>query len=595
MIIAFNSDGGHKTVDNNLRGCGTGGMKRYLIIMLAGMMGACAQLVTAPRDTSTGHIQAEPETPATATPIPSVVENPPALPAPQPTAEPERYTVVVNEVPVKELLFAVARDAGMNVDVNPAITGVVTLNAVQQTLPQILERIAEQVNLRYEIKSGTIVITPDTPYFQTYKVNFVNMSRDTTNTEAVSTQVTGTGGTDVAAGGTGGGTSGGSTSGGGQNNSTTSVTSTSNQRFWATLVNNMIAIVGETPTATNSPGSVPISKSVIPNPETGVITVLANSRQQAQIQKLLDQVMASAERQVLVEATIVEVTLNDRYTAGINWSKVAGSLGSQFKINVASAVAGGGAATPFNPASLGQFFTFNYNGNTTDVTLSLLKEFGDVKVLSSPKLMVLNNQTALLKVVDNQVYFTITTNTVVAGQTGAQNSTFQTNIHTVPVGLIMSVTPQINENSAVMLNVRPTITRINGFVADPNPSLQFAPNGTPLATPISNQIPVIQTREMESLLRVNSGQTAVLGGLMTDDIRATTQGVPWLQDIFPFGELFKQRDNNYVKKELVVFLRPTVIKDASLNGDFKSYKPFLNPPFDTGVVKPPEQTGNPAP
>ncbi len=558
-------------------------MKRYLIVVFAAVLGACAQLVTAPRDTSTGHIQAEPETPATA-PIPGVVENPPPLPAPQPTAEPERYTVVVNEVPVKELLFAVARDAGMNVDINPAITGVVTLNAVQQTLPQILERIAEQVNLRYEIKGSTIVISPDTPYFETYKVNYVNMSRDTTTTETVSTQVTGVGSTDTTTGAMGGGTGGTATSGGaagaGLNNSTTSVSSTSNQRFWTTLVNNMIAIVGEAPTTTSTPGSVPISKSVIPNPETGIITVLANSRQHAQIQKLLDHVMSSAERQVLVEATIVEVTLNDRYTAGINWSKVAGELGSQFNIRVHS------AGSPFNPASLGQFFTFEYTGtNGTDVTLSLLKEYGDVKVLSSPKLMVLNNQTAVIKVVDNIVYFTAQ-ESVAAGNVNTNAvKAITTTPHTVPVGLVMSVTPQINENNVVMLNVRPTISRTTGSVPDPNPDLAA----------IGSQIPQIQTRELESLLRVYSGQTAVLGGLMTDDVRATTQGVPWLQDIFPFGELFKQRDNNYVKQELVVFLRPTVIKDASLNGDFKPYKPFLNPPFDTGVVKPPEQSSNTTP
>jgi general secretion pathway protein D len=550
-------------------------MKRYLVVMLAVALGACAQMVTAPHDTSTGHIQAEPETPANVAPIPSVVDNPPALPAPQPAAEPERYTVVVNEVPVKELLFAVARDAGMNVDVNPAITGVVTLNAVQQTLPQILERIAAQVNLRYEIKGATIAVTPDTPYFQTYKINFVNLSRDTTNTEEVSTQVTGAGSTDVTAGG-------GGTSSGGQNNSTTKVTSTSNQRFWSTLASNIMAIIGETPTTSSTPGSVPVSKSVIANPETGVLTVLASSRQHAQVQKLLDEVMASAERQVLVEATIVEVNLNDRYTAGIQWSEVAGKLGSLYHISVA----GTQPDSTFNQVTLGQFFTFNYNGgNTTNVTLNLLKEYGDVKVLSSPKLMVLNNQTAVLKVVDNQVYFTIKADTTTNNNIAV--TTFTSNLHTVPIGLVMSVTPQINENSAVMLNVRPTISRINGFVNDPNPALAQAR--------VTNPIPVVQTREMESLLRVNSGQTAVLGGLMTDDVRAKTQGVPTLQDIFPFGELFKQRDDHYQKSELVVFLRPTVIKDASLNGDFKPYKPFLNPPFDTGVVKPPEQTSNTAP
>ena len=136
----------------------------------------------------------------------------------------------------------------------------------------------------------------------------------------------------------------------------------------------------------------------------------------------------------------------------------------------------------------------------------------------------------------------------------------------MPVGIVMSVTPQINENSAVNINVRPTISRVVSFVRDPNPQLAN----------IASQVPQIQVREMESLLQVNSGNTAILGGLMQDEIQRNTDKVPGLSEIKGFGEIFKGRDYANKKTELVIFLRPTVVKNASLESDELSrYKQYL--------------------
>jgi len=186
-------------------------MNRLLLLLSVLFIGACADLVPKAPPPSEGHIKPDVEAQGE---IPAVVDETPVLPAPQPQPDTEKYTVVVNEVPVKELLFALARDAKMNVDIHPGIDGIVTLNAVDQTLPQILDRVAQQVDLRYEIRDNTIALSPDTPYFRTYKVDFVNMARDTTHTVTVATQIDTAGTTDVAGGGGTGG-------GGGNNNSTT--------------------------------------------------------------------------------------------------------------------------------------------------------------------------------------------------------------------------------------------------------------------------------------------------------------------------------------------------------------------------------------
>ena len=169
------------------------------------------------------------------------------------------------------------------------------------------------------------------------------------------------------------------------------------------------------------------------------------------------------------------------------------------------------------------YFDEDAGGKDINVVVKLLRNFGDIKVLSSPKIMTLNNQTAVLKVVRNVVYFEVDVEPaiVLAGGDAAQQVAVDTTAKTVPVGLVMTVTPQINENDAVTLNVRPTISRVSQFVPDPNPELGAIPNN----------VPQIQVQEMESVLQINNGQIAVLGGLMQDTVRQDSNSIPLLSDI----------------------------------------------------------------
>jgi general secretion pathway protein D len=505
----------------------------------------------------------------------------PFLPPPKPLPPSERYTVVVNEVPVKELLFALARDASMNVDIDPSLEGIVTLNAIDQTLPQILDRIARQVELRYEIQDRNIIITPDKPYFRTYKIDYVNLSRESTGTINIATQIATTGTGAIAEGG---GQVGG---GAGNNNSTTAITNTSDHRFWQTLTQNILAIVGEQ--ATGSATGLPVTHSVIPNPEAGIISVRATSKQHQDIQAFIDQVMANAQRQVLIEATVVEVTLNDQYQAGIDWSVLhrIGGAGAGFDV-----VQGIGPIPGANPTRkqlrdvasfILQYLNPDSDGKRVQVLLNLLRAFGDLKVLSSPKIMALNNQTAILKVVKNFVFFEVDVEPpIISAFTGGvtQPATVDTTAKTVPVGFIMTVTPQINENDQITLNVRPTISSFETQVTDPNPAL--------IEVGIQNLVPEIEVREMESVLKLNSGQIAILGGLIQDTVRKDTQSVPLLSDLPILGDtVFKSRTNQYVKTELVIFLRPVVIRNSSINADLGPYQPFLpDQPPATGPGSP---------
>ena len=301
--------------------------------------------------------------------------------------------------------------------------------------------------------------------------------------------------------------------------------------------------------------------------------VRATSRQHEKIQEFLDQVLSSARRQVLVEATIVEVRLNQNYQQGIDWQHFSqgnawtavgqGATTRSLRVNPTTGAFEATTSTSTLPSAIGgTLFSLAFRRADFLTAIKLLEAYGTLRVLSSPKLSVLNNQTAILKVVDNFVYFQVKSDTS-QGQTSTLTN-LTTTPQSVAVGLVMSVTPQISENSSVLLNVRPTISRITGTKRDPHPSLT-----------IPNLVPEIQTREMESLMSVNDGDIAVLGGLMQDQVNDTDDAVPGVSKIPILGNLFTYRNDTTTKTELVVFLRPTVVRDASIQGDYSSFRSQL--------------------
>lgn len=551
--------------------------RRCVPLLLSVLLAACASPQNKPpADT---HL-AQAAAPVPDAGIPTPIQPSLSVPKPKGSARTETYSVVVNNVRVHDLLFALARDAKVNVDVHPGLQGNVTLNAIDQTLPQILDRLARQADLRWELDGQNLSVMPDTPYLQTYRVDYVNMKRDATGSVQVSGEIGEAGSSGTSSG----------------NSSEAKIDNTSKNHFWETLIQNVKDMLRETDkvlpegssdtqveqsntqTVSNligqianaaagtkgSAGQQPGSQqaiatttvkratfreaaSVIANPETGLIAVRATSRQHEKIQQFLDEVMTSAKRQVLIEATIAEVELSRRYEQGIDWG--------EFKTSATrSGIVG---ARFFDPAIAGgaQLVMGRADNGTSDIAIRLLETFGTVKVLSSPKISALNNQSAIMRVVDNQVFFNVKATT--SGGTGGSPviTSFSTEQKSVPVGFVMSVTPQISVADEIVLNVRPSITRLNGFELDPNPSLTKA-NGDR----IDNRVPNIRTREMETVLRIQNGDVAVLGGLMEDAVQDADSAVPWFHSIPMLGALFTQRNDLKRKTELVIFLKPTIIR-----------------------------------
>ena len=517
-------------------------MKKILFSTALLILSSCQSMgIKDERMGVSGHINEPlPATEQTAMGIPPIVEQVPAIAHPRPVEKLQTFTVVATDLPASELLFALARDARLNLDIDPSISDRVSINAIDQTLPQILKRISRQVSLRYYLDGPNLVVEKDREFTRVYKIDYLNMARATSSNVAVATQIASTG--------TGDG------GGGGGSNSSTSVTNESNNEFWKTLEENLALL------ANSEAGA----GAVISNRESGTIAVLASSSAHENIQRFLDQVMQSARKQVLIEATVVEVTLNDDFQAGVDWSRIAKGDGWSLEQDLISGTTNLGSS-PFLSA------TFADSDSDSDISAAIkaLDSFGDVSVMSSPKIMALNNQTSILKVVDNRVYFTTDVTVTPPTETSEAIRAITTNLETVPVGFVMTVTPYITDNNEVILNIRPTISRILRFIVDPNPILAEAD--------VSSLIPEIQIREMESVLRVSDGNTAVIGGLMQDAANKSNSGLPGLHDSEGFGFLFGTRSRELEKTELVIFLRPRILDNASLETNLQDFKHMLKP------------------
>jgi|AZII01.1.fsa_nt_gi MSHA biogenesis protein MshL len=540
----------------------------FLIVLTSVALISCAN-VPADFEISSQHIKktARPK----GEPL-EVIQSAPLPERPSATKQKEHFTVVVNDVPVKELLFAIARDADVEIDVDSDVSGEVTLNAIDATFEEILDRVGRQANIRYSNEEGVIYVQADKPFLRHYEVSYVNMERASSSTITIATEVSSTG---RASGESFG------------NISNTNIDNTSSHQFWKMLQTNVKNIISQNTLNTNNElDDLPVGaiesegqetnigeavdnssneevsslNRVTISPESGVMSVMATQKQHQLVQEYVDLVVSGAQRQVFIEATVVEIELNDDYQAGVDWSRVLTAGASEGLTFTQSLIEDNFVGSPVNTLAYrdigGKF--------QVDVAVSLLSQFGNTKVLSTPKILALNNQTALLKVVDNRIYFTIDveTETTEFGIT----RTFESEIHTLPVGLVMSVTPQISPDNEVTLNVRPTISRILGFVSDPNPAL---------GGDVESLIPEVSVREIETLLRIKNGDIAVIGGLMQDVRSKSTDGLPGLSKLSYFGDLFSYKENNIRKSELVIFLKPIVANEPSLKSDFASYKRFL--------------------
>ncbi len=584
-----------------------------LIVALLFVFGCSSPRPVSIDQPSKGHLQV-PLTDKSVAPIPHIKSNAPYLPKPKLSETENLYSLSVIQAPVRELLFKLARDAKLELNIIDDVSGKVTINLIDQPLPIIIERLNDLAGIRATLEGRLLTVSLDKAYWVNYPIDYVNLERFSSSTILLANAVGSANRTSAAVQlGTPSNQPQPATSL--QSGSNVAILNRTQHEVWRTLSEGVMRIlrshypvlgqpVADGQQSTASPASTNASTTnatavgsdglptptVLPLPEqtfgnnsilsgpypegesvssyvnlakeAGFIGVYTTRKAHIEVQKYIDSLMSGMRRQIMIEATVVEVTLNDENQSGINWGALTSGFSLTQNYTSSSDLSQrGGATTMISDGRVANDWSVNS-------TLNLLQRFGSSQVLSSPKIVGINNQPTLLKVVRNLVYFTtsVTPGTTSNGVTTP--SVFSTTPNTVPVGLVMSVLPSIDKQDKITLVVRPTISNLVGYVEDPNPEFKRAN--------VVSKVPEIQEREMESVLKLNDGQVAILGGLIQDEAVGEDTGVPGLVTEPVLGYLFGQKNRQKRKTELVIFLRPTLIKHPDIEmGDFASHRDIL--------------------
>jgi MSHA biogenesis protein MshL len=487
----------------------------------------------------------------------------PVLTAGSPNGTDARFDLTVNNAPAAQVFLQLGAGTAYNILVSPDLTGTISIGLKNTTVPEAMDVLRELFGYDYRISGNRVFVYPNTVQTRIYRINYLQGRRQGASDLHVSSgSITQAGASSGSSGGTSGSSSSGSSGGSGgsggsstnRGNDTSSVRMTSDTDFWREVQESLVAMVGTAG-----------GRGVTLNPGAGMVVVRATPAELRQVADYLRAVQVNIERQVMLEAKIVEVQLTKDAQSGVNWTLFKGI--------------GGGARAGLVNVAPGT--TLNRTGNTISTTdgnlvpgdsvvtsalgrglyglavsatnfsalLTFLETQGDVQVLSSPRIATMNNQKAVLKVGTDELFVTgvsTTTTTSASGNVSSPNLTLQPFFS----GISLDVTPQIDDTGTVMLHVHPAIS----VVSEKQKTIDLGETGVfklPLATSAIN--------ETDSIVRVHDGAIVAIGGLMTQSASADRSGVPGLSEVPIMGGLFRQRSSSSTKHELVILIRPTII------------------------------------
>lgn len=522
---------------------------------------------------------------------------------------------VVYDGSVRELLLRLSDQAALNLDIDTGVDGYIQISAYDQTIGQILERLKKQLPIRYETIGDTLIILNDESYVKQYHLSFPDLTRSYSSSVDGSTPTSGSGSLGSAAIG---------------------ISKDGTGSVWQDLEAAIgVVIAGLTNQAASSLNRGPYSLEATATeereeltqlaertslgtaadafvhtmPDIGLIIFYGNAEQHELVSAIIARIESSSKRQVLLQATVVEIALNNKFQQGIDWS-VFNATGRSLKATQSQRVKNGsviGGVTqaqleslksrleliyPTDEGEVGAaaaaanrlliqnylvqesnirqpftsqtgFLNFNFGVGDLDAAISLLDQFGDARVVSSPRISTLNGQPAILKVVEDNIYFN-TEITRDEADDGTVTETVSVNQNVIPVGFVVNVYPQISADDTIILSMRPSISRVTGTVQPPT-----------VGTVSSSPVPIVSVKEIETLLLLQDGQTSVMGGLIEDQIIDSSTNVPGAADIAGIGDLFKNKDQQTRRVEYVIFVSAKIVSNPSIYGDYSDFQDLL--------------------
>ncbi len=486
-------------------------------------------------------------------------------PSSTPTTHEIRFDIAVKDASAADFFMGLVEGSSYNMMVEPGVTGKITLTLKNVTVPEVMEAVRNVYGYEYTYRNGIFEVMPGGLGTRVFAINYLNLKRlGTSRSRVNSGQLVENGNN----------TNGNSNSGNANNNSggnveqipSTEISTDTDADLWKELQATLHTLVGE--------GD---GRQVITSPQTGLVVVKAPARELAMVEDFLTRAQLSLQRQVILEAKILEVTLSDGFQSGINWSRLGSVSGHPLNVGISGvplttdpAAATVNSATnaiipqpilPTNPLkfatataanALGGVFTGAYTGSNFDGVIELLQTQGSVQVLSSPRVSTVNNQKAVIKVGSDEFFVTAISST----NTSNGTSTISTpNVTLTPFfsGIALDVTPQISEQGDITLHVHPSVNKVV------DQEKQFTVFNQNFQLPLA----LSTSRETDSIVRAKNGQVVVIGGLMQNNAQDNQSGTPGLSKIPILGYLFKQKQNSSSKSELVILLRPVVPDDGT--------------------------------
>jgi len=553
-----------------------------LVAILAALLASCSpfhvdQSVISEIESATAQKGSQPDSVRAALLPPLRAEIPKVPGAP---VEP-RFDLVVNSAPARQVFMSIVSGTRYSMIVNPAVGGTLSLNLKDVTVREALEAIREVYGYEFRVDGTRIYVESAGLQTRVFQVNYlIGLRSGRSDVRVSSGAISGSqpGGAGAPVGVTAGTPGQGTLGAFGLSSIATAaldasrVSMVSQNDLWGEITSALRALVGAAP-----------GRNVVVSPQSGVIVVRAMPEELRNVERYLKAMRLSVERQVMIEAKVVDVTLNNAYQAGINWAAfpnshnvMAGVFGSNTQLGTTGPLFTGNQAITVNPVgrtlnttTLGTglagtavsaagavgagVFGLAIQTNNFAALLQFLESQGNVQVLSSPRVAALNNQKAVLKVGTDQFFVTNVTGTPVQSTTGGPTSIQLTpTLNSFFSGVSLDITPQINEDGNILLHIHPLVSN----VVQQDLIFNFGGGGTDTTLPLAKS----SVNETDTVVRVQDGNIVALGGLMKVDVANDRSGIPVLQDIPGVGGLFGNTTRTRIKRELVILLKPTVIK-----------------------------------
>lgn len=475
-----------------------------------------------------------------------------------------RFDVSANDVDARVFFPSLVQGTPLSVAVHPEVEGTISLSLKGVTLSEAIQVVEDIYGYEVSREGRVLRVFPAGMRTETFPLNYLYMERDGLSLTSVSSGRISDNNSNSNTNNNNNSNNGNSNNNSGNNNSNNGSNSNNNSDssngtfirsrtktdFWGDLKETLTAIIGDTGNG----------RQVVVTPQAGLVTIRAFPSELRQVRSFLNSAETHLQRQVILEAKILEVTLSDDFQQGIQWENVLGHVGNT-NINFGTT-----AGTVGNKvtSTLGGVTSLSIKGSDFTTMINLLDTQGDVDVLSSPRVTASNNQKAVIKVGTDEYFVTDVSSTTVAGTTPV--TTPQVELTPFFSGIALDVTPQIDKDGNVLLHVHPSVIDVKEQTKNIKVSNE------------SLELPLAQSeiRESDTVIRAASGDVVVIGGLMKSENVEVVSQVPLLGDIPLLGELFKNRSKQKKKTELIILLKPTVVGGDTWKNELERSKTLLD-------------------